>query len=629
MEGGPFRISRAAAFCFEALLIATLGIAPAPGTAARTDHVRGDDVRAAIVEGADSLDAALGSLSAAFARGLSNPTDVARVRAAFRLARVRYKHVEGALEFYSPALAAAFNSRRQEVDDEDAPPPSTLSPRGFPAIEGFVWPTPVASRADSARRLVDAMRRDVSKLRALAMAIRPSDAQVIELTRLELVRVSTLGIAGFDAPLTGEGILECADALDGIRTIFAAAGPRWPAQVVERRALESTLVAASAYLRSHHDFEAFDRLEYLSAYGEPAARALDALRRAVVRTPLEMPRPLRADAPSPYTQGAFDPAAYAPRNAPRPSPELLALGRRLFSDPSLSSTGTRSCASCHRPELAFSDGLSRAASLNPRVRVERNTPTLVNAALQPAQFADERAVTLEDQIVSVMASPAEMGTGNSVERAAKVLGATASYRNQFGRAFDAPESGAVTPLRVRQALAAYVRSLVALDSRFDRAVRGDPAALSGEERRGFNLFMGKARCGTCHFAPLFSGVTPPLYERTDVEVIGTSVSPEHPGILDADLGRARIDHLPEHVAAFKTPTLRNVALTAPYMHHGAFRTLDEVLRFYDAGGGQGAGARLTNQTLPADSLHLSASERSAIEAFLRSLTDTSGLGRRG
>ena len=109
-----------------------------------------------------------------------------------------------------------------------------------------------------------------------------------------------------------------------------------------------------------------------------------------------------------------------------------------------------------------------------------------------------------------------------------------------------------------------------------------------EERRGFNLFMGKARCGTCHFAPLFNGVTPPLYERADVEVIGTPGTPEHPASLDADSGRARIDRLAEHVAAFKTPTLRNVALTAPYMHNGACRTLDQVIRFYDGGGGQGA-----------------------------------------
>ena len=103
-------------------------------------------------------------------------------------------------------------------------------------------------------------------------------------------------------------------------------------------------------------------------------------------------------------------------------------------------------------------------------------------------------------------------------------------------------------------------------------MRGDTAALTGTERRGFNLFMGKAGCGTCHFAPLFGGSTP-LYLSSDVEVIGVPRSPRRPSELDPDSGRARVDGLSRHLHAFKTPSLRNVALTAPYMHNGAFRTL--------------------------------------------------------
>ena len=129
-----------------------------------------------------------------------------------------------------------------------------------------------------------------------------------------------------------------------------------------------------------------------------------------------------------------------------------------------------------------------------------------------------------------------------------------------------------------------------MNSRFDRAVRGEKGVLTPLERRGFTVFMGKAACGTCHFAPLFSGDTPPLYLSSDVEVIGTSVSPKRFAALDPDSGRAGIDHLPAHLRAFKTPSLRNITLTAPYMHHGTFATLDEVIRFYDGGGGLGAGA---------------------------------------
>jgi cytochrome c peroxidase len=245
---------------------------------------------------------------------------------------------------------------------------------------------------------------------------------------------------------------------------------------------------------------------------------------------------------------------------------------------------------------------------------------LINAALQPSQFADERSASLEDQVLEVLRSPAEMRS--SAELASARLEADAEYDSAFTSAFSVRPGGAVTPLRVRQALAAYVRSLVALDSRFDRAVRGDTTAMSAEERDGFRLFMGKGGCGTCHFAPLFSGNTPPRYLNSDVEVIGTPTSPTSPLRLDADSGRARIDHLPTHMRAFKTPSLRNIALTAPYMHNGAFRTLDDVVAFYDRGGGQGAGAPIANQTLSADSLHLTQSERHAIVAFLGALTDT-------
>jgi cytochrome c peroxidase len=244
----------------------------------------------------------------------------------------------------------------------------------------------------------------------------------------------------------------------------------------------------------------------------------------------------------------------------------------------------------------------------------------LNAALHPAQFADERAVTLEDQVLTVLASPAEMNS--SAELAATRLKADSAYRVSFAGAFGNGQSDAVTPLRVRQALAAYVRSLVALDSRFDRAARGDTLAMTDDERHGFTLFMGKAGCGTCHFAPLFNGNTPPRYLASDVEVIGTTSSAQDRATIDADSGRGRIDGLATHVHAFKTPSLRNITLTAPYMHNGAFRTLDDVLRFYDRGGGIGSGARVPNQTLPTDSLALSPAERRAIIAFLGALVDT-------
>jgi cytochrome c peroxidase len=595
------------------------------GKAARSEGTRAaaaEEVRAFLARNADSLDVSLTTLSAALHNAARDPANLDAARAAFRLARNRYKRVEGAVELYAPALAAAFNSRRQEVDDDDAPPPSTLAPSGFPALEGVMWPRLDPSNADSARRLVDGMRPLAVRLRSLVPALVPTDAQVIEIGRQELARVATLGIAGFDAPRTGEAIRENAAAVDGVRDLFRIGGRRlWRDHARDREALDSTLARAAAYLRANPDFETFNRLAFISGFEEPAARALDDLRRAAGTTTVLFQRAWRADVPSVFGVDAFDRRVYAPSTSPPASPALRALGARLFFDANLSGPRTRSCASCHQPSRAFSDGVARPRSIGPRGSiVARNTPTLINAALQPSQFADERSASLEDQILEVLRSPAEMRS--SVELASARLGAVAAYDSAFATAFGVSAKGAVTPLRVRQALAAYVRSLVALDSRFDRAVRGDTIAMSDEERDGFRLFMGKGGCGTCHFAPLFSGNTPPRYLNSDVEVVGTPASPRSPARLDADSGRARIDHLAIHLRAFKTPSLRNVALTAPYMHNGAFRTLDEVVAFYDRGGGRGLGAPIADQTLSADSLHLTPTERRAIIAFLGTLTDT-------
>lgn len=249
---------------------------------------------------------------------------------------------------------------------------------------------------------------------------------------------------------------------------------------------------------------------------------------------------------------------------------------------------------------------------------------MLNVGLQPASFYDQRATYLEDQISDVMSNPDEMHL--SVDAAAARLSADAEARMRFAQAMGGRPDTAVTALRVRIALAAYLRSLGSLDSRFDRAARGDTNALSAAERRGFDVFMGKGTCGTCHFAPLFSGVTPPMYIEAESEVIGVPSRAVTAGAtLDGDVGRLAVTRMPTHRGAFKTPTLRNVALTAPYMHNGVFRTLDEVVDFYDRGGGVGIGARVPHQTLPADALHLTKREKRDLVAFMRALTDISGV----
>ncbi|MEO7996995.1 MAG: cytochrome-c peroxidase, partial [Gemmatimonadaceae bacterium] len=419
-----------------------------------------DDTSRWLARAADSLDVSLVRLAVAIDSSAGIGGDSAKnandLRHAFAQARTQYKHMEGAVEFYAPALAASLNSRRQEVDDDDAPPPSTLAPGGFPALEGMVWPALNRDSVPRAHVMVDGMRRVVGRIRALASALAPTDAQVIELARLEMTRIATLGIAGFDAPVTHASMTEAADALDGLRQLFANAGPaRWPEHRTEQRAIDSTLNRAASMLRAHPDFDSFDRLLYITSYAEPAALTVDALRKTKKTTAIRIPRGWRSDVASVFGAGAFDPRAYAAATAPSSTPALVALGERLFSDPALSGNGKRSCASCHVPSHAFTDGLSRAVRIDGHGLVARHTPTLLNAALASAQFADERSVTIEEQIVRVLESEAEMGS--SIDKATAAIAQRHDYVAEFSGVFGGDADGAVTESRMRFAIAAFVR----------------------------------------------------------------------------------------------------------------------------------------------------------------------------
>jgi cytochrome c peroxidase len=153
-------------------------------------------------------------------------------------------------------------------------------------------------------------------------------------------------------------------------------------------------------------------------------------------------------------------------------------------------------------------------------------------------------------------------------------------------------------------------------------MRGSKDQLGPAEKNGFNLFMGKAKCGTCHFAPLFNGLVPPEFVETESEVLGVPKSKDTLNAqLDDDPGKFNFTQSSVHKHAFKTPTLRNIELTAPYMHNGVFSTLEEVMTFYNNGGGRGLGIGPPNQTLPVEKLKLSPREIRDIIAFMRSLTD--------
>lgn len=296
---------------------------------------------------------------------------------------------------------------------------------------------------------------------------------------------------------------------------------------------------------------------------------------------------------------------WPPINAPAGSPsnpEVVELGRLLFFDPILSTDNTLSCASCHHPDLGFADGLPKAQGTGGQA-LERNTPTLWNVAYANHLFWDGREQTLEEQMLAPLSHPAEMAVNDPAEMVAE-LQAIPEYVSLFEAAFGSGE--AITLERVQQAVAAFERTLISEDSPFDRYAAGDIEALSPQQRRGLALFRsGATRCFECHAAPTFATDT--------FRVVG---------VPSGDPGRAAIDStIPE--GAFKVPTLRNVALTAPYMHDGSLATLEEVIDFYADGGGRAHG--ITNVDPFVSGFDLTGQEKMDLVAFLYALTDESKL----
>lgn len=301
--------------------------------------------------------------------------------------------------------------------------------------------------------------------------------------------------------------------------------------------------------------------------------------------------------------------------------ERVQLGRLLFFDPILSGANDISCATCHHPDLGFTDArpLSMGKGghgLGPERAggsvVKRGAPTLWNAAFNHKQFWDGRADNLEEQARGPITSDIEMN--ENPDTLVNELKQVSEYAGRFDAAFGGSDGSAVTFDNVLKAIASFERTLTANNSPFDRYVRGELNALTPAQRRGFNLFRsGRTRCFECHGLPTFA--------NPDFKIIGVpDVDPARP-----DYGRFDVTKGEGNKYAFKVPTLRNVVLNAPYMHNGRFKTLEEVLDFYAAGGGPGVGF---NDAKVDDKIHaytITAEEKQDLIAFLYSLTDESNL----
>ncbi len=301
------------------------------------------------------------------------------------------------------------------------------------------------------------------------------------------------------------------------------------------------------------------------------------------------------------------------RNFADDDPKTMAyvdLGRMLFFDKRLSVRAVRSCATCHAPEKGLADGTTRPKSLEPSITL-RHTPSLLYGSLQAAYLWDGRVLTAERQALGVIHAKAEMGLAD--EDIVRALERADDLRPLFS----AIGSSKVTPEVVARALAAFqAHEFVPADAPIDRFARGDQSALSSAARAGLDVFAGRGRCARCHVPPFFGGSRPRDFTVPIFAVLGVPTTPDATSI-DPDLGRGSVTHRDVDAHAFKTPTVRNVLRTAPYFHHGAFRTLEQVVEFYDRGGGRGVRLSVPNQDPDVRKLDLSPSEKASLLEFLR------------
>lgn len=311
---------------------------------------------------------------------------------------------------------------------------------------------------------------------------------------------------------------------------------------------------------------------------------------------------------------------FVPRNNPL-TPAKVELGRQLFFDKRLSADGSVSCATCHDPKRAFTDGKKTAEGVGGK-RGARNTPTVLNAMFNSSLFWDGRTDSLEAQAKEPMVNPDEMGN-TSHDQVVKRIAAVPDYADQFQRVFGRPAS--IEDLA--KAIAAFERTLVSGNAPFDRFLAGDRSALSQAAQRGFNLYRGKARCSVCHgLNAAFPFLTDGNYRNTsvaansaDFPALARSASTAGTVITTSqsksELGRFVVSGNALDIGAFRTPSLRNVELTAPYFHDGSAATLADVVRFYVRGGNETA-----YRDWELQAVDLSESEQKDLIEFLKSLT---------
>jgi len=451
--------------------------------------------------------------------------------------------------------------------------------------------------------------------------VRPGD--FFFANRLFLLNLSAIYTTGFECPVTDNIIEELQAMLKSVKDIYTAfnksfAGFSLPGEYLQLYEQAEDFVASG-----DKDYTTFDHFHFIKDYVNP----LYSINQQLIRKYGVFSRSYNDYSLNNDNNSIFDKNLYNGQNGKGvfisvddagKLNEIKSIGKLLFFDPILSGNGKRSCANCHKPDQYFNDTTVKTnEAFNETTSLLRNTPSLLNVVYNHLLMLDGKHISLQNQAKDVITSPGEMGCD-----AKKVVGNVMScdtYKKAFLKFKKlTPLYPDVTIDHIVSAITLYYSDFSQFDSPFDRTMN-NKGTISDEAVKGFNVFMSKAQCATCHFVPQFNGVKPP-YIGSEFEVLGVPDDTTFKKV-SVDSGRYAINSAAETLHAFRTGSIRNGSFTKPYMHNGVFKTMDEVIDFYDSGGGAGKGLKIENQTLPGDSLHLTKEEKAALKAFIKTLDE--------
>lgn len=405
----------------------------------------------------------------------------------------------------------------------------TLPPEGLQVLDELIFSDEAGNEKEKIKTITTFLYNSYSGfyLSALKNGLSKGNNKTLPL-RIELIRIYSLGVSGFDTPGSLNISEETSHALSGMQKYIS---DDLYFKNYNTQKADQILTEAIHYLSKNTDFETFDRIEFYKKYVQPLYEELGKWDGRP--DDLKEFSGWNVGNKNFFSSDFLDPYFYTLLKSSEDNPELHNLGKSIFYDQNLSGNGKMSCATCHLQENAFTDLTTKSQSNVEGKTVLRNSPSLYNAVFAKRFFYDLRAFYLEQQAEHVIYNEQEFNT--SYENIIQKLKTKPEYKKAFRAAF---KDGKISKENFSKALSSYVASLYSFDSDFDRFMRNEKD-VSDDVKKGFNLFMGKANCATCHFAPHFSGLVPPFFNENESEVLGIPTRPinQLPVELDQDLGR--------------------------------------------------------------------------------------------